>query len=104
MTSPVKPSEQSFGTDNFSGNAQVGGSSASGMSQGAPGPEVADGVDEGAEPATEGRSVKGRKCPRQPSADEVEAHNRSHWPHRDWCPYCVGANGGRIPPLEHSRW
>ena len=31
--------------------------------------------------------------PRLPSEEEVERHNLTHLPHRNWCPICVKAKG-----------
>ena len=31
--------------------------------------------------------------PRKPSAKDVEDHNRTHLPYRNWCPHCVRAKG-----------
>ena len=31
--------------------------------------------------------------PRKPSEKEVEDHNRTHLPYRNWCPLCVRAKG-----------
>ena len=29
--------------------------------------------------------------PREPTMEEREAHNRTHWPPRSWCPACTSA-------------
>ena len=65
-------------------DAPMGGDSE--RDEGAPG-------DEGlGEESGEGRPMKGLKAPREPSASEVEEHNRTHWPRRPWCRHCAGAS------------
>ena len=39
--------------------------------------------------------VKVRKQPVTPSWQEVQDHNATHYPYRDWCPYCVAGQGRR---------
>ena len=31
--------------------------------------------------------------PRKPNEKDVEDHNRTHLPYRNWCPHCVRAKG-----------
>jgi hypothetical protein len=38
--------------------------------------------------------------PRKPSEREVEDHNRTHLPYRNWCPHCVKAKG---KDLDHRK-
>ena len=38
---------------------------------------------------TEARKVRVPKDPRQPSKQEIEEHNITHVPYRDWCPHCI---------------
>ena len=38
--------------------------------------------------------------PRKPSDREVEDHNRTHLPYRNWCPHCVKAKG---KDLDHQK-
>ena len=49
-------------------------------------------VDEVSEPEEEGRRIPGQKKVFAPSAEEMEAHMRTHIPYRRWCEYCVRAN------------
>ena len=46
-------------------------------------------VDEVSEPEEEGRRIPGQKKVFAPSAEEMEAHMRTHIPYRRWCEYCV---------------
>ena len=46
------------------------------------------------------RVVKGAKQQYRPSAQEVQVHNRTHTPFRNWCRFCVA---GRGPNLPHRR-
>ena len=34
--------------------------------------------------------------PRRPSADDVEKHNATHFPCRNWCPVCLRARGKEV--------
>ena len=46
-------------------------------------------VEETSEPEEEGRHIPGQKKVFAPSAEEKEAHMRTHIPYRRWCEYCV---------------
>ena len=46
------------------------------------------------------RFMKKMMDPRRPSTDEVENHNRTHLPYRNWCPHCVR---GRGKDLDHRK-
>ena len=48
----------------------------------------------------EARSVKTLMDPKQPTKDEVEAHNVNHLPFRSWCPCCVQ---GKARNIAHRR-
>ena len=48
----------------------------------------------------EAEGVKEILDPRKPTAKEVESHNRTHLPYRNWCPHCVRAKG---KDLDHRR-
>ena len=39
----------------------------------------------------EAEGVKEILDPRRPTVKEVELHNRTHLPYRNWCPHCVRA-------------
>ena len=44
--------------------------------------------------------------PRRPTDQEVEDHNRTHIPYRNWCPFCVQARGKDLDhrkPLDEER-
>ena len=38
---------------------------------------------------TEAREIPGQKIVYQPTRQEVDDHNRTHFPFRKWCPFCV---------------
>ena len=44
--------------------------------------------------------VKSITDPRKPTEKEVEDHNRTHLPYRNWCPHCVRAKG---KDLDHRK-
>ena len=44
--------------------------------------------------------VKRMTDPRRPTEREVEDHNRTHLPYRNWCPRCVRARG---KDLDHCK-
>ena len=44
--------------------------------------------------------VKVLASPMKPSAKEVEAHNATHMPYRNWCPVCVKSRGKESPTME----
>ena len=44
--------------------------------------------------------VKRMNDPRKPTVQEVDDHNRTHRPRRNWCPYCVQAKG---KDLDHRK-
>ena len=48
----------------------------------------------------EGGRMRNIGDPRLPSQREVEAHNLTHVPYRNWCPHCVRARGR---DLDHRR-
>jgi thiol-disulfide isomerase/thioredoxin len=45
----------------------------------------------------EARVPKVLKSPLQPTAREVEEHNLTHLPFRDWCPHCIMGKARNIP-------
>ena len=49
---------------------------------------------------SEARIPRMLKDPKKPSSKEVEQHNLTHIPFRDWCPFCVQ---GGAPNKNHSR-
>ena len=49
-----------------------------------------------------GRSPEGHapvllRSPIRPSAEDVERHDATHVPYRNWCPTCVAARGKEAP-------
>ena len=54
---------------------------------------VADGVEGERIRAEKEVAVKRMTDPRKPTEREVEDHNRTHLPYRNWCPCCVQAKG-----------
>ena len=48
----------------------------------------------------EAKVPKQLKDPRTPSRREVEEHNLTHLPFRDWCPYCIQ---GGAPNKSHYK-
>ena len=48
----------------------------------------------------EARIPKVMKDPRQPTIKEVEQHNLTHIPFRDWCPSCIQ---GGAPNRSHTK-
>ena len=44
--------------------------------------------------------IKSMADPRKPTQKEVEAHEITHLPYRNWCPVCVKAKG---KDLDHRR-
>ena len=38
-----------------------------------------------------------KREPKDPTSDEIRAHNSSHVPFRSWCPYCVAAAAKASP-------
>ena len=72
--------------------------------------EVKDAVRVGAE----GEKIKAEKerklqklgDPRKPTQAEVDDHDRTHLPYRNWCPHCVQAKGkdrDHRKPMEEER-
>ena len=43
------------------------------------------------------RDVKKLNSPSKPSAEEVERHNLTHLPYRNWCRHCVRGRGKEAP-------
>ena len=41
--------------------------------------------------------------PRMPTVKEVEEHNRTHLPYRNWCPHCVRAKGKDLDHRKDTR-
>jgi hypothetical protein len=46
------------------------------------------------------RKVQRLGDPRRPTQTEVEDHNRTHLPYRNWCPHCVQGKG---KDLDHRK-
>ena len=59
-----------------------------------------EGVGERVRPEREEGRVKRMIDPRRPTEQEVEDHNRTHLPYRNWCPHCVQARG---KDLDHRK-
>ena len=49
--------------------------------------------EEASDQEEEGRYIPGQKKVLAPSAEEQEAHMRTHIPHRRWCEYPVRGKG-----------
>ena len=57
---------------------------------------------------TEGEQIEAEKArkmqrlrdPRSPTQTEIENHNRTHLPHRNWCPYCVQGKGTNLDHVK----
>ena len=58
---------------------------------------------------SEGEKIKAEKeaevmktilDPLKPTEKEVEDHNRTHMPYRNWCPHCIRAKGR---DMDHRR-
>ena len=58
---------------------------------------------------TEGEKIRAEKVtdkikpmldPRRPTEKEVELHNLTHLPYRNWCPICISAKG---KDLDHRK-
>ena len=47
--------------------------------------------------------VKVLASPMKPSAKDVEVHNTTHLPYRNWCPICVKSRGKESPHNRHMR-
>ena len=58
------------------------------------------GIGERTRAEKEEERVKRMHDPRKPTVQEVEDHNRTHLPYRNWCPYCVQAKG---KDLDHRK-
>ena len=50
----------------------------------------------------EGIHMKFLKSPKLPTQREVDEHNVSHFPFRDWCPICVKAKARNTPHVRQS--
>ena len=59
-----------------------------------------EGVGERVRPERQEGRVKRMIDPRRPTEQEVEDHNRTHLPYRNWCPHCVQARG---KDLDHRK-
>ena len=63
------------------------------------GGDILEGGDT-SEPNEGGRHIRGQKRVLAPSAEEQEAHMRTHIPYRRWCEFCVR---GRCENPPHKR-
>ena len=59
--------------------------------------------DEAEEAAEEAIEVKGLPDVCMPCAAEVNQHNLTHLPFRDWCPYCVQGKAVSYPHLKKKK-
>ena len=50
-------------------------------------------AESGDEGESAGREVKKMNSPMKPSREEVETHNLTHLPYRNWCRHCVRGRG-----------
>ena len=55
--------------------------------------EGGDAEDEADENREEGRNVIKQMDPKLPSPEDVEEHNLTHVPYRNWCRHCVRGRG-----------
>ena len=61
--------------------------------------DAMDGVDEVDESGGVIQLPKGLPAPTLPSKSEIELHNLTHIPYRNWCPHCVAARRKNDPHL-----
>ena len=59
--------------------------------------------DDAEEAAEEAIEVKGLPDVCMPCAAEVNQHNLTHLPFRDWCPYCVQGKAVSYPHLKKKK-
>jgi len=59
-----------------------------------------EGIGERIKATREERIVKKLIDPRRPTEHEVEEHNFTHLPYRNWCPVCIQAKG---KDLDHRK-
>ena len=59
--------------------------------------EDADSEREEMEDLKESKTPKGVKDVSKPCQAEIDEHNLTHLPFRDWCPYCVQGRGVSLP-------
>ena len=64
------------------------------------GEEIELSGEEDEDETAEARKVKVQRDPRQPTREEIEAHNITHVPYRDWCPRCIM---GSDPNRPHTK-
>ena len=53
------------------------------------------------ERTTEAHDVKLKKSPMLPSSEDVDKHDATHFPYRDWCKICVAAMGREDAHRRH---
>jgi hypothetical protein len=56
-------------------------------------PEIEDHEDQICEEATDERISKSPFDPAQPTSRQIDDHDRTHLPYRNWCKWCVEAKG-----------
>ena len=44
-----------------------------------------------------------RRSPKEPTKEEIAAHNLTHTPYRSWCPECVRARGRANPHFKQDK-
>ena len=69
--------------------------SVSAASRDAAASDLVDGEEE-----SEVQQPRGVPPPPEPTADEIERHNLTHFPYRSWCPHCLVC---RRPNMQHRR-
>ena len=60
-------------------------------------PEIGDACGSAGQNSEEARKSFGIRIPVKPSKQEVEEHERTHLPFRDWCKHYVYGRGGNLP-------
>ena len=51
----------------------------------------------------EARAIPGQKIVYQPTKQEWDGHNRTHFPFRKWCPFCVKGKCRTGAHMRHSK-
>ena len=64
------------------------------------GVEIAGAEGERIRAERDAERVRNVTDPRKPTEREIESHNRTHLPYRNWCPHCVRAKG---KDMDHRR-
>ena len=68
--------------------------------EGGEGAMKTEGIGERIRAERDEEKVKRMNDPRKPTVQEVDDHNRTHLPYRNWCPHCVQVKG---KDLDHRK-